>query len=54
MENRIEAAKGLAKEFHEDNCPILVDFMEDKLTRSMEVCRRGCTFCSMERLNTLE
>jgi len=33
MENRIEAAKGLAKEFHEDNCPILVDFMEDKANK---------------------
>ena len=30
MEDRIQAAQGLAKEFHEENCPILVDFMDDK------------------------
>ena len=34
MQDRIEAAKGLANEFHEENCPILVDFMEDKANLS--------------------
>ena len=30
MDDRIEATQGLAKEFHEENCPITVDFMDNK------------------------
>ena len=34
MEDRIDAAYGLAKEFHEQNCPILVDYMDDKSNKA--------------------
>merc|ERR1719225_1783399 len=34
MSERIAAAEGLAQKFQVENCPILVDFMDDKANRS--------------------